>query len=134
MVKDAETHSDEDKSQRRLVDLRNQADQMVYSTEKSLKEHGDKVDAAVRGEIEQAVNRLKDAQKSDDPGVIEKAIEELTTASHKLTEAVYKATGQAPGAAEAAAAGIGAETPAGDESKPAGKDDDVIDAEFEVKE
>jgi len=74
MVKDAETHADEDKSQRRLVDLRNQADQMVYSTEKSLKEHGDKVDAAVRGEIEQAVNRLKDAQKSDDAGVIEKAI------------------------------------------------------------
>ena len=134
MVKDAETHSDEDKSQRRLVDLRNQADQMVYSTEKSLKEHGDKVDAAVRGEIEQAVNRLKDAQKSDDPGVIEKAIEELTTASHKLAEAVYKATGQAPGAAEAAAAGVGAEAPTGDEAKPSGKDDDVIDAEFEVKE
>jgi len=126
MVKDAEAHADEDKSQRRLVDLRNQADQMVYTTEKSLKEHGDKVDASVRGEIEQAVNRLKDAAKGDNAGVIEKAIEELTSASHKLAEAVYKTTGQA--------AGVGAETPAGDESKPAGKDDDVIDAEFEVKE
>jgi molecular chaperone DnaK len=132
MVKDAEAHADEDKKQRRLVDLRNQADQMVYATEKSLKEHGDKVDAAVRGEIEQAVNRLKDAQKSDDAGVIEKAIEELTTTSHKLAEAIYKATGKAPGAAEAA--GVGAQAPAGDESKPGGKDDDVIDAEFEVKE
>ena len=132
MVKDAEAHAAEDESKRKLVDLRNQADQMVYGTEKQLKEHGDKVDATARGEIEQAVNRLKDAQKSDDPAAIETAIENLTQASYKLGEAVYKATGAAPGAEQAAAAGVGAEPT--DAGETGGKDDDVIDAEFEVKE
>src|SRR4030095_10110971 len=66
MVKDAESHSAEDKAKKSLIDLRNQADQVVYQTEKSLKEHGDKVDGGTRGEIESAVNRLKDVQKGDD--------------------------------------------------------------------
>ena len=129
MVKDAESHAAEDEGKKKLVDLRNQADQMVYATEKTLKEHCDKVDASARGEIEQAINRLKDAIKSDDAASIEKAIDNLTTASHKLGEAVYKATGQAPGG-EAAAAGAAP----GGEAESAGKDDDVIDAEYEVKE
>ncbi|NLG43695.1 MAG: molecular chaperone DnaK, partial [Phycisphaerae bacterium] len=64
MVKDAEAHAAEDERKKKLIDVRNQADQVVYSTEKTLKEHGDKVDAATRGEIEQAINRLKDAQKT----------------------------------------------------------------------
>ncbi|MBU0638138.1 MAG: molecular chaperone DnaK [Planctomycetes bacterium] len=129
MVKDAEAHVDEDQAQRKLADLRNQADQTVYATEKTLKEHGDKVDASVRGDIERATNRLKDVAKSDDSSAIEKAMEELTTAAHKLAEAVYKSTGKAPGAEEAPA-GVGAAESKGD----GGKDDDVIDAEFEVKE
>ena len=136
MVKEAETHSAEDESQRKLIDLRNQADQMVYATEKTLKEHGEKVDAKTRGEIEQAVNRLKDVQKGDDAPAIEKAIEAVTAASHRLAEEVYKATGAAAGAAAGATdVGVGAGTPTG-EAKPdtGGKDDDVIDAEFEVKE
>jgi molecular chaperone DnaK len=131
MVKDAEAHASEDKNKRKLVDLRNQADQVVYATEKSLKEHGDKVDGATRGEIEQAVNRLKDALKSDDAGVIEKGIENAQTAAQKLAEAIYKAA--------AATSGQGAGAPSGDTAgagvgggKPGGKDD-VIDAEYEVK-
>jgi molecular chaperone DnaK len=133
MVKDAEAHSAEDQGKRKLIDLRNQADQMVYATEKTLKEHGDKVDAKTRGEIEQAVNRLKDAQKGDDASAIEKAIEAVTSASHRLAEEVYKAAGAAgrggPGA------GVGAGAPTGDAKMgSSGKDDDVIDAEFEVKE
>ena len=133
MVKAAESHAAEDEAKKKLIDVRNQADQMVYQTEKMMKEHGDKVDAGARGEIEQALNRVKDALKSDDASVIEKAMEELNTASHKLGEAVYK-TSAAAGEAEGAAAGV--EAAPGGEGEPAkaeGKDDDVIDAEFEVK-
>jgi molecular chaperone DnaK len=127
MVNDAESHAAEDETKRKLIDLRNQADHLVYSTEKQLKEYGDKVDAAARGEIEQAVNRLRDAQKSDDPATIQSAIEHLTETSYKLGEAVYKATA---GGAPAGAHGAGPEP-----AESAGsKDDDVIDAEFEVKE
>ncbi|MCK4343465.1 MAG: molecular chaperone DnaK [Phycisphaerae bacterium] len=136
MVKDAESHAAEDEAKRKLVDLRNQADQMVYMTEKTLNEHGDKVDAAARGEIEQALNRLKDAQKSDDAGVIEQAIEEVTKASHKVGEAVYKdaaASGGPPEGGPMPGATPEPPPPSGGEVKPDGKDDDVIDAEFEVK-
>ena len=129
MVNDAEAHAAEDEKQRKLIDLRNQADQMVYGTEKSLKEHGDKIDAQTRTDIEQAVNRLKDAQKADDASTIEKAIEAVTAASHKLAEEIYKKAGPAAGAAPGAEA-VGAA--AGE--KVDNKDDDVIDAEFEVKE
>mgnify|MGYP000852012393 FL=1 len=131
MVKDAEAHAAEDERKKKLIDVRNQADQVVYSTEKTLKEHGDKVDAATRGEIEQAINRLKDAQKTDDAGTIEKAIENLTQVSFKLGEAVYKATGKGP---EAGGPPPGAGAAAGDSGRPAGKEEDVIDAEYEVKE
>ncbi len=134
MVKDAEAHAAEDERKKRLVDARNQADQLVYATEKTLNEHGDKVDAGVRGEIEQAVNRLKDAQKNDDPEVIEKAMQDLNNVSQRLGEAVYKATagqeqaaGGEAGAAPGGAAGGEGPQPEG------GKDDDVIDAEYEVK-
>jgi molecular chaperone DnaK len=133
MVKDAESHATEDEKKRKLIDLRNQADQLVYTTEKTLKEHGDKVDAQARAEIEQALNRLKDAQKGDDASTIEKAMEAVTAASHRLAEEVYKTA--AKGAAAGAEAGVGAGAGAGEsKSGGGGKDDDVIDAEFEVKE
>jgi len=130
MIKDAEAHASEDEKKRKLVDLRNQADHLVYTTEKTLKEHGDKVDARTRGDIEQAINRVKDAQKSDDAATIERALEALTTASHRLAEAVYKSAGAKAAGAEA---GVGAGASAG-KGAAGGKDDDVIDAEYEVKE
>jgi molecular chaperone DnaK len=141
MVKDAEAHAAEDEAKRKLVDLRNQADQLVYQTEKMLSDHGDKVDASVRTEIEQAVNRVKDVQKGDDPNVIERAIKDLTTASYKVGEAVYKAAGAqaggpgGPGGPQGGPmpggpGGPGGAGPQGGEGK---KDDDVIDAEYEVK-
>jgi molecular chaperone DnaK len=132
-VKDAESHSSEDEAKRKLIDLRNQADQTVYMTEKTLKEHGDKVDAATRTEIEQAVNRLKDVQKQDDAGVIQKAMEDVTTASHKLAEAMYKSTAQKGGPGPIPPGGPSGDVGVGEAPKPGGKDDDVIDAEFEVK-
>jgi molecular chaperone DnaK len=130
MVKEAESHAGEDEAKRKLVDLRNQADQLVYSTERTMKEHGDKVDAGIRTEIEQAVNRLKDVQKNDDPTVIQRAIDEVMTKTQKLGEAVYKAAAAAKGA-PAGAAGGGPQ-PEGEKPK-GGKDEDVIDAEYEVK-
>ncbi len=130
MVKEAESHAADDEKKRKLIDLRNQADQLAYTTEKTLKEHGDKVDAKTRGEIEQAVNRLKDAHKGDNATAIEKAIEAVTAASHRLAEEVYKATGKGAAAAEAGVGAGAGEAKSGGE----GKDDDVIDAEFEVKE
>jgi len=130
MVKDAEAHAADDEAKKRLIDLRNQGDQLVYSTEKMLNEHGAKVDAGTRTTIEQATNRLKDALKSDDPGMIETAIKELTEASYKVGEAVYKSA-QADGAA-AGGPPPGPGAPGGETPHPAGGDD-VIDAEFEVK-
>ena len=138
MVNDAEAHAAEDENTRKLIDLRNQADQIVYHTEQSLSEHGDKVDAKTRTSIEQAVNHLKDTQKNDDADAIQKAIDDVNKTSHKLAEEVYKATAaqqQAAGASGAApdgadTAGVGAAT----SETAAGKDDDVIDAEFEVKD
>ncbi len=124
MVQDAEAHAAEDERKRRLVDLRNRADNIIYTTEKTLKEHGEKVDAATRGEIESAMNRLKDAARGDDDAAIEKAIDALTTATYKLGEAVYKsAGGPRPAGQSTAGAGV----------SESGKSDDVIDAEYEVK-
>ena len=128
MVREAEMHASEDQNRRKLIDLRNQADNMAYQAEKSLKEHGEKVDAASRSEVEQAINRLKDAQKTEDVSAIEKAIENLTSVQHKIAEAVYKNAGAA-GAPGAAPGGPSAD---GGSSAKGGKDD-VIDAEYEVK-
>jgi len=72
MAKDAEIHAEEDKKKRQVVDLKNQADQLIYSTEKTLKEHGDKVSADIRGNIENAVNNLKEAIKGDNADAIRK--------------------------------------------------------------
>ncbi len=119
MVKDAEMHSSEDKKKRELIEARNQADSLVYSTEKSLKEHGDKVDAETKGNIEKALDDLKKAMEGDDAEAINKAVEALAQASHKLAEAMYAEAQQ-----EAGAEG-------GAEEAAAGGDDDVVDAEFE---
>ncbi len=135
MVKDAEAHASDDQQRRKLIDLRNQADQMVYTTEKSLKEYGEKVDAGTRAEIERALNGLRDALKSDDLATLERAIEALNTSSHKLAEAMYKATAAKSSAAEGVGPHGAGTTPG---TGPSGggstsKDDDVIDAEYEVK-
>jgi molecular chaperone DnaK len=118
MVKDAETHADEDKEKKELVEVRNQADGMVYTTEKSLKEHGDKVDEETRKNIEQALEELKKAMEGNDSDDIKQKTEALATASHKLAEAMYKQE-----EAEAGAEGATEEAGAADEG--------VVDAEFE---
>jgi molecular chaperone DnaK len=122
MVRDAEAHSSEDKKKRELIEARNQADSTVYQTEKSLKEFGDKVDAAEKQKIEEKLAELKKAMEGSDPEAMKKAGEELMQASHKLAEAVY-AQGQAGAAGEQPGAEAGAE------KSPKGEN--VVDADFE---
>ena len=122
MVRDAEAHAAEDKKKRELIEAKNQADSLIYQTEKSLAEMGDKIDAADKSKIESGVAGLKKALESDDAETIKKASDELMQASHKLAEAVY-AKAQAAGAEGAGDAGG-----AGGEAK---KDEKVVDADFE---
>ncbi len=141
MTKEAEAHAGEDKKKREAVDLKNQADQLVYSTEKTLKEHGEKVSADTRGKIEGAVNNLKEVVKGDDANAIKKAIENLGTASQELGKVLYEeaAKKQAASAGSDQAQqkpppGGEADTPASDRRVKRKGGDDVIDAEFEAKD
>src|SRR6185312_10638780 len=122
MVKDAEEHAAEDKKRKELVEARNQADALIHSTEKALSEHGDKVGAEEKTNIETAIAALKESVKADDVEDVKAKTNTLAQASMKLGEAMYKAQQAAEGGAEAAAA----EGTAG-----AGKDDNVVDADFE---
>jgi molecular chaperone DnaK len=132
MKREAEAHADEDKRRREVIDLKNQAENVLYQTEKNLKEFGEKVTPDVRSGIESAVNSLREAVQSDDPERIRKSLDNLNQASMKLGEEMYKATSAPRGGVDpAAAAGAGA---AGDAGNARKKDDDVIDAEYEVKE
>ncbi len=119
MVKDAELHATEDHKKREMIEARNQADGLVYTTEKAVKEHGDKVDEETKKAIETALEELKKAMEGEDPEEIKSKTEALATASHKLAEVMYQqAQSEAEGGDEAAADS--------DEQK-----DDVVDAEFE---
>ncbi len=121
LVKDAETHAEEDKKKRELVDARNNADSLIYSTEKAIQEAGDKIDESTKSDINKAIEDLKKAMETDNSEEIKRLTDELTQASHKLAESMYaQASAQSQEGAE------GAE-PAGDSKK----DDDVVDADFE---
>jgi molecular chaperone DnaK len=135
MTKEAETHAEEDKKKREVIDLKNQADQLIYSTEKMLKEHGEKVSADTRGKIEGAVNNLKEVVKGDDANAIKKAIENLGAASQELGKVLYEeaARKQAASAGSSQAESAKGEPPPEGEVKRKGGDD-VIDAEFEAKD
>jgi molecular chaperone DnaK len=126
LVRDAEVHVEEDKRRRDLIEARNQADSLAYSIEKNVKDFGDKVDAAERSRIEDAITRLRKAAEGEDIDAIKRAQDELTTASHKLAEAMYAKTSQA-------GAGAGPEPGAGPQGAGGAgrKDDDVVDADFE---
>jgi molecular chaperone DnaK len=124
MVKDAEAHASEDKKRRELAEARNQLDTLIYTTEKSLKEYGDKVDSGDKQSIEEAITKAKKALESNDLSTIKSAEEELTRSSHKLAEAMYAK------ASQKGAAGAGPE--AGPQEGPRQKaQEDVVDADFE---
>ncbi|TLY24845.1 MAG: molecular chaperone DnaK [Nitrospirae bacterium] len=127
LVKDAQAHTDEDKKRRKTAEAKNQADTLIYQTEKNLSEHGDKIAAEDKAKIEEAVASLKKAMEGTDPGAIESATQTLTTASHKLAEEMYKKASTSASAAAGNGAGAGGATGTG-ETKT---DEKVVDAEFE---
>jgi len=135
MQKDAESHAEEDKKRREVVDLKNQADQIIYSTEKTLKEHGDKVSGDTRGDIENAINNLKETIKGDDGDAIKKALENLSTTAQELGKVLYEEAAKKQ-AADPQAAGPqpGPEAPPEEADAARKGGDDVIDAEFEAKD
>ena len=123
MKKDAEAHAEEDKQKRELIDTKNQADTIIFQTRKQLEEFGDKVGPEVRGKIESALSNLEDKLKGDDLDAIKAALQVLNTEVMELGKAAYEGMGQPGGDPSQADAGQPADA----------SDDDVIDAEYEVK-
>ena len=132
MKKEAAEHAADDAKLAELVDARNNAEHLAYETEKQLKEHGEKIPADERGKVEQAVSHLREVAKGDDTDAIRKATEALMESAQTIGKTIYEEAAKAQAAQAGAAAGTtaGAE-PTGDEPP---KSDDVIDADFEVKE
>ena len=144
MVKDAEAHAEQDKKEREKVDVKNNADHMIFQTEKTLKEIGDKISDEDKGKIQSALDDLKEKAKGNDIEAIKKSIEALTQASHKMAEEIYKQQ-TAAGGAQGAGAGPGpdaAQQQTTDGAQTAGDDtssetdgdkkDGAVDADFEV--
>ncbi|MHC4116983.1 MAG: molecular chaperone DnaK [Planctomycetota bacterium] len=134
MTHEAESHAEEDKKKREVVDLKNQADQLIYSTEKTLKEHGDKVSAETRGNIETAANNLKEAIKGEDADAIKKAIENLGTAGQELGKVLYEEAAKKQAASAEAGQAEQTPPPPGEGEAKRKPEGDVIDAEFEAKD
>ena len=125
LVKDAELHAEDDKKKKELVEARNSADALIYQTEKSIKDLGDKVDGATKTKVEDAIVALRKAMESDNADEIKRLSEELTQTSHKLAEAMYQ---QAAGAGQQQE-GAGPDAAQADASDST--DEDVVDADFE---
>jgi len=134
MEKEAKAHEEEDKKILEKVEAKNTLDSTIYSTEKSLKELGDKIDEKTKKEVEKALKKAKEDVKSEDAETLKKATEELNTATHKLSEILYKEAAQKAQAEQAAAGGKPGATGAGAEqdNKKSSTDEKVVDAEYEV--
>jgi molecular chaperone DnaK len=122
MVQDAEANADADKERKELVEAKNQAEGLIHSTNKSLEEHNDKVDPTTVEAIELAVKALEDVLESEDADKIKSGIQNVTEASMKLGEAIYKASAEAEG---------GVPPEGMDEEELRGVDEDIVDADFE---
>jgi molecular chaperone DnaK len=132
MVKDATAHAEEDRNQRELVEERNKLDGVIYSTEKSLAEHGDKIDADAKKKIEEALAQARKAVGAADIAEIKKAHDELGQQAHKLAEAMYaKASQQTQAGQHVPPEGAGASSAGGETKDKKEKDEDVVDADFE---
>jgi molecular chaperone DnaK len=124
LVKDAQAHTEDDKKRRKLAEAKNQADNLIYQTEKNLTEYGDKVAADEKTKIQDAVAALRKTLEGQDAEAIESATQTLMTASHKLAEEMYKKASASAGPQSTAA-------PSGDGADSAKTDEKVVDAEFE---
>jgi molecular chaperone DnaK len=126
MVKDAQAHSDEDKKRKELAEVRNEADTLIYSVEKSLSDYGDKISQAEKTSIQEGIVTARKALEGGDVEAIRSQIQELSKASHKLAEEMYKQTAQ-PQSKE----GEGAQASGGDGGGTSKGNDNVVDADFE---
>jgi molecular chaperone DnaK len=120
MVKEADTHAAEDRARREEVELRNQADQMIYQAEKVLKEHAEKIPADVKSEIDSKMEALKEASKGSDVNALRKAMDEVNEALQKVGQHIYQEAGAAS-------------SPQGQAGQPSGEQksqDDVVDADY----
>ncbi|GJL68129.1 MAG: chaperone protein DnaK [Nitrospirales bacterium] len=127
LVKEAQSHTEEDKKKRELVEIKNQADTLIYSTEKNLSEHGDKIEESEKSNITGAVDALRKAMEETDLEAIKTAMQSLTAASHKLAEEMYKKA-----STDASSGGAGPEDgPGTSGGESAGSEEKVVDAEFE---
>ena len=128
MKSDAESHAEEDKQKRELVEARNAGESLAYQVEKTLKDQGDKVTDADKAPIEAAIAAVREAAKGEDAAAIKSATDALQQASHAMSEAMYKAAAEDSATADRAAGA------APEAATTSSADDDAIDAEFEVKE
>jgi molecular chaperone DnaK len=129
MRKDADSHADEDKKKRALVEARNDAESRAYQLEKMIKQQGDKLKDSDKSALEAAIVKVREAAKADDVNRIKTAISELEAASHAMSEALYKSAASAGAGPEAG----GPHSGATDSASTGAGEDDVVDAEFEVK-
>lgn len=129
MVRDAEEHAQEDKTRRESIEAHNKADSVVYQTEKTLKEHGDKISADDRSAVESALKELRDVMAGDDAAAIEAQIEKVQQAAYKLSEAMYASAAQNQAGSQEAPAGDGQ---SGEEGTDQGSSDETVDADFTV--
>jgi molecular chaperone DnaK len=125
LIKDAELHADEDRKKKKLVDARNTADSLVYTTEKTMAEMGEKVDPAIRAEMEASINSLKEVIKSEDADIIHQRTEALNQVAHKLSQSMYQQSGPSDNPYHGNADHAGSASGAANKN-----DDDVVDAEF----
>jgi len=129
MMRDAESHSDEDKRKKQLAEAKNEADTLVYTVEKSLKDYGDKLNEAEKKEIEEALEKCrKSKDTSSEAYEIKSATEELMNKSHKLAEHLYKGRGTEAGAGAGTGAGTSGD---GGQAGAKGPEEEVVEAEFE---
>ena len=128
MMKEAESHAEDDKKRREEIETRNRADQTVYAAEKMVADMGDKLPASDKAAVESAIENLKKAVSSNDTAAMTRAMEQLTQVQHKAAEALYKQTGAAAGAGASGSGGASGASGAGAPGT-AGSQSDVIDAE-----
>jgi len=133
MVKDAESHAEEDKKKKEAVEVHNQLDSLIYTTEKSLKDHGDKIDSSEKGKIQSALDEAKKALEANDIEQMKKTSESLQQAAHKLAEVMYQQAAKEQQAGAGGQAQAGPQAGPKQEKKKSEKEEDVIDADYKVE-
>jgi len=131
MIKEAELHKEEDRKKQELIEVKNEADSMIYSIEKSLKDYGDKINADEKSKIEEAIKNLRSKMNTDNIAEIRTALEELKKASYSMTERIYQEASKQANA-NAQYQNASSQSQSNSNSDSGKKDDSVVDADYEV--